>query len=256
MPTASEKVPNRALSGAELRTLILADFIRLLDEFGPLSPHLAYGRCAYDLRLTLHTTNPLSPVTATSLASRARATQDIRVVPALAAVESFPLASPRPAATLEARTLRREIDSPNAERLRTGQPIPVDVRRQDGTVVTERIEYPPDPAVGSAPVVADTTRSAAADWGMLDEVQAPAIPSVAHISEVGEWPEDGVSIDLPKEVTDNMQIVSSPTHPRPALSDEQIAAQTARITGILGEKLAAMTPEEEAQINAAFGGKP
>ena len=246
MPTASEKVPNRALGGAELRALILADFIRLLDEEGMLGAHLAYPRVAYDIRLTIHTTNPLAPATTTSLPSRTRAAQEVAAAPALAAVESFPLARPRPAATLQATTLRREIDSPNAERLRTGQPIPVDVRRQDGTVVTERIEYPPDATVGSVPVVADTTREAAADWGMLDEVQAPAIPPTSPASPAnGEVLADNFDI-APPDLT--------PAHV--ALSDEQIAAQTARITGILGEKLAAMTPEEEAQINAAFGGKP
>lgn len=236
MPTASERVPNRALSGDELRKLILADFERLLDQEGALGPHLAYGRVAYDIRLTLHTVNPLSPTQVTQLASRPRAKQELESAPALSAVEPMPLAKPRVDATLAATTLRREIDSPNAERLRTGMPIPVDMRQTDGTTRTERIEYPPDATVGSQAQVVDTTREAAADWSLLDAVQEIKVPA----------PEP---VEIPVEAVHN----SSPT-PAP-LTAEQIAAQTERISAIAAAKVAAMTPEEEARLNAAFGGQ-
>lgn len=146
MPSSSERVPNRPLSGAELKTLITADLERLISAEGLLSPHIAFGRVRYELSLTLHLDNAMRPQSTTVVVSRPPSVQALAVDESLAAIEGAPpLPDPSSEAIVSGNVLARTIDSPNAERLRAGLPIPVDRRQQDGTLITEHITYSPDP---------------------------------------------------------------------------------------------------------------
>jgi len=165
MPSSKEIVSNRALSGPELAKLIRADFEKLLDGEGLLSAQMAYGRVSYDLRIRLHMANPHHPESEISIASRARAKQEIEADPNLAVVEAPPLASPPDDSVVAGVEAAREITSPNMERIRTGEPIPVSVKQMDGTVSTQHIKYPQDPDAGEGAVtVRDVTEETLAEW--------------------------------------------------------------------------------------------
>ena len=140
MPTASEKVINRPLSGAELKEVLRKDFEKLLDGEGMLADRVAYGRCAYAIRLTLQTGNVYWPTQVTTADSSRHAPLDEGPTP-----EPIPMTDPPPDATFGATQLDRTIDSPNTERLRIGLPIPVDRKQPDGTKTVEFVKYPPDP---------------------------------------------------------------------------------------------------------------
>src|SRR4029077_13785113 len=129
--TGRERVANKALSGDEIKSIIKEDFDRLLSNEGLLSPHIAHGRIAYDITLRLHMDNPFNPESQSSTASRSIATNIVRDSPQLAAVEALPLAAPSPEAVAAGDRISRVIDSPNAERLRMGMPVPVEVKQMD-----------------------------------------------------------------------------------------------------------------------------
>lgn len=176
MPTSREIAVNRGLSGTELKTLILADFSRMLDEEGMLSPHMAYGRVGYDLRLRLHLDNLMRQENEITQASRPIAHNIIEPDhPELAAVAAAPLTDPSPDAAVVGLELERNVTSPNAERVRLGIPIPVETRGQDGTVQQEMVKYPPDPSLGDGDVhVDDVSLQARDEWKL-----PPAVPTTA-----------------------------------------------------------------------------
>jgi hypothetical protein len=178
MPTGRETVVNRALSGDELKKIILADAQRLVDNEGLLSPHIAFGRIGYTLTLRLHVDNPVvpgMPYPNISMASRPMAQDLIAATPELAAVESAPLLNPSPESEVGSMELTREIISPNAERLREGMPVPVLVKGQDGTTTTEQIAYPSDPELGPGEIMLkDATEMARQQWGLVEPSQTEA----------------------------------------------------------------------------------
>jgi hypothetical protein len=177
MTTLKETAINKPLTGLELSTIIERDFReRLLPNEGSLSAHIAYGRCAYEIVLRLHTANPMMPVTEINVRSRAAGVNEIderrdadgnvtrEARPELAALEAAPLTD----ATNDSvggTTLTRKITSPNAERVREGLPVPVEVRQQDGTKTVEQVVYPKQPGAGDGDVkVEDSTNEAKAAW--------------------------------------------------------------------------------------------
>ena len=191
MPTARETVPNRALSGAELRRILADDFERLLAAEGLLSDHIAFGRVGYDLRLDLHLDNPYHPESSVERKSRAVAGNIVAGQPELAAIESAPLTDPSADAAVASRRRSRRIVSPNAERVRVGLPVPVEVKQQDGTVTTEAITYPPEEAAkhGEGDVTdTDTSAETRAAWGLAADINGgaaapipdPALDALCH----------------------------------------------------------------------------
>jgi len=177
MTTLKETAINKPLTGTELGILIERDFReRLLPNEGSLSAHIAYGRCAYEIVLRLHTANPMMPVTEINVRSRAMGVNEIdelrdkdgavirEAQPELAALEAAPLTD----ATNDSvggTTLRRNVTSPNAERVREGLPVPVEVRQQDGTKTVENVVYPKQLGAGDGDVtVADSTNEAKTAW--------------------------------------------------------------------------------------------
>jgi hypothetical protein len=151
-----------------LKELIRADFERLLDNDGLLSNHIAYGRVSYDITLRKHLDNASRPEDVSSISSRRIATNIVSEHPELAAVEAIPLAGPSPDAVVSGDRASRDITSPNQERLRAGLPVPVDVRQQDNTRVTEYIKYPrPDTIMeDTGLIIEDVTKGAADSLGI------------------------------------------------------------------------------------------
>ena len=87
MPTSNEIVANTPLAGHELARLILADAQALVESDCMLTASIAYGRCSYELRLTLHMDNPAFPLSESSFKSRRRSVQEVQADPAV--VESY-----------------------------------------------------------------------------------------------------------------------------------------------------------------------
>src|SRR5262249_33596789 len=156
-----------------LREILRQDCERLLDAEGLLSAHLAYGRISYDITLRLHLDNALIKESVTTVESRRAARNALNTLGGRdAALEPPPpLAQPGPESAVSAQTLSRTIESPNAERVRTGLPVPVRVRQQDSTVTEELVRYPADAVEGEGDVrVTDDSPAAAKAWG-LDKVR-------------------------------------------------------------------------------------
>lgn len=175
-----ETVVNKALSGSELKRIMLADFERALDNDGLLSPHIAYGRISYTLIYRLHMDNPMRPESEMKVDSKPMGKNVVERAPEYAAIEHPPLDNASDDSVVSATTVDRKIDSPNAERVRTGIPVPVRVKQMDGTTTEEQITYPPQPDLGEGDVtVTDSTDEAAKEWGikMADEDIAGSDPT-------------------------------------------------------------------------------
>jgi len=195
--TSREVVHNRALSGLELKSIMRADFERLLTNEGMLSDYLAFGRAAYEIILRVHQDNPYVPVTESRIASKAVGRNVIAGTfkdpdtgeigpprPELAAIEPPPLSNPSPEHVISSLSIHRDIDSPNEERLRNDMPIPVIVQQQDGTKITEMVKYPPQ-EVGEGNVrIEDRTQEAKTAFGHPDPPQP--LPSVIEMREGGD----------------------------------------------------------------------
>lgn len=187
MTTEREAVVNKALSGIELRELLLRDFIKLLDSDGMLTNQTAYGRCAYDIRLRIHVDNTMQRQHESAIGSRGEARNKMDKQPSLAAVEKAPLVAPSPESIATGTELSRNITSPNAERLNAGLPLTVDTREQDGSKVQKLVTYP-QPEAGEVAVdvtVKDTTTQVRKDWDLQPLVP---IPASAHKTLVAEKP--------------------------------------------------------------------
>ena len=158
MPTARETIVNKALNGEEVQSLLRRDFDRLLQNTGLLQKHIAYGRIGWSVVLTLHLDNPYHSEDITRTRSTPAGRNVVAEHPERGAIEQFPLADVSAEADLVSQTLHREIDSPNAERIRSGLPLSAEVRNLDGTRTTEEITYPEDPSLGEGDVrITDTS---------------------------------------------------------------------------------------------------
>lgn len=128
MPTQSEKVINRALSGDELKAYLAEVFAKLLANEGMLSPHIAFGRVGGIIKLTLHLDNAYFPESTSSIEFG----------------EKIPLKDATPESEIAQQTATWTMDNPNAERVRLGLKVPVETRQLDGTKQIEHILYPKD----------------------------------------------------------------------------------------------------------------
>lgn len=160
MPTASETVPNRPLSGSEYREILRQDFEKLLDGEGLLSTYMGFGRVAHKITLQLFMANPLHPESKIYIDSRQKSKQEVEAHPELAAIEAPPLTGDE--VIVSEHTASRDITSPNSERLRSGQPVPVEVRQADGTVITQDIKYPKSDDDGGVTIEDTSPRRASA----------------------------------------------------------------------------------------------
>jgi hypothetical protein len=133
-PATSEKVVNKALSGAEMKEIIRKDFDRLLDNCGELSHYVAYGKAGWKILLTLQTGNARSPESTSTIVGG----DEVEEVTG-------------------AKELEHQFDSPNQERLIAGMPIPVVTKALDGTTQTQMVQYPPQPELEADVKLADVT---------------------------------------------------------------------------------------------------
>jgi hypothetical protein len=138
MPTANETLPNRALTGEELKELLRQDFERLLDGEGLLQPYIAYGRVGYEIILRMHLDNQMNGTSESAIKSR----QPARNADSQPPIDTPPLVGASKDALVAGTILERQIDSPNEERIRAGMPIPVEVTQPDRTVTHEQVRYP------------------------------------------------------------------------------------------------------------------
>lgn len=135
MPTSLEVIPNRPLSGLELRKIITDDVDAVLRRDGLFQPHIGYGRVSYKVTVELHLDNPAYSRHANTIASRLQPNQDPAIMP-------NPLADPTEHATATSTTRERHINSPNKERIRRGMPISVTAKSPvDGLPKTREIRY-------------------------------------------------------------------------------------------------------------------
>lgn len=150
------------LSGHELAKIILADTERLLQNDGLLSNHIGFGRITYEIIIRKHMDNFMLPTDTSFKISQKQNGTPIEDGPALKA--------PSKDAIVDAHRVTREINSPNAERVRMGLPVPVDVMQPDGTTTQEHITYPAQPELESGNVrVDDVSEEARSAWGLPAE---------------------------------------------------------------------------------------
>jgi hypothetical protein len=168
MPSSREIVLNLALSGDELKEIILADISRLLRAEGMLSSNAAFGKVAYTLALKLHLDNPFFPESLTRIDSQPATLRQVEDSPALASVMRPPLPSSA-TRSVGGTVIHRDIASPNVERVRLGIPVPVLVEQQDGTKTVERVKYPPEQApVDDGMRVVDETEARRLGWNIIE----------------------------------------------------------------------------------------
>lgn len=170
-PISSETVANTPLAGHELAKLILADCVAMIESDCMLTSSVAYRRCSYELRLTLHMDNPAFALSESRFSSKKRSVQEIQADDSLAAVELHPLAQPTSEESFLSSTERhREMDSPNAVRIQQGLPIAVITRDSSGHHIEKSVQYPSDYADGalSEPVDKDVTEEESAKLGLTD----------------------------------------------------------------------------------------
>jgi hypothetical protein len=183
-PTSRESVPNTALSGGEVREVIRRRCDDLLAEFGILSDQMSFGRIAFTVAITVQVDNAMQREHSITAASRRVATNIVAETPGLAAIEPAPLADASPDSVVISLTADSAVDSPNAERVRVGIPVPVMVRQSDGTKTLERIRYPQDDAAGEGDFrVRDTSAEARAAWGLPEPpIDSPTDPDADAIN--------------------------------------------------------------------------
>ena len=179
MPTEREAVVNKALSGIELKQLILRDFTKLLDEDGMLTKYTAYGRCAYDIRLRIHTDNMTNRMGESFVNSRPESRHLLETQPQLGAMEGAPpLRDPSEDSQVGSVELLRNVNSPNAERLNAWMPVTVDTREQDGSKIQKSVTYPVPEAgeIAESVGMTDTTAQTRKDWDLkpVAPLAAPA----------------------------------------------------------------------------------
>jgi hypothetical protein len=147
MPTQSEKIVNKALSGDELKSYLAEVFKKLLENEGMMSPHIAFGRVGGSIVLTLHLDNAYFPESKSTIEFG----------------DKVPLENPTTEAEIAEQTATFTMDNPNAERVRLGLPVPVETKQLDGTKQIEHILYPSDMVQDLPPAqvqVKDTTAEA------------------------------------------------------------------------------------------------
>jgi len=187
MPTSRKQVPNTALAGNEVREVIRLRCDELLANFGILAPNIAFSRLAFSIRIDLHVDNAFARDHSIGVDSRPVATNIVAKRPELAAIEAPPLAAPSADSAVLSLTLDSRIDSPNAERVRLGLPVPVVTKAADGTRQVEHVKYPPDPTLGDADVaIRDSSEEARAAWGLPPMPAVPESPVAAAAAPVYE----------------------------------------------------------------------
>lgn len=132
MPASHETVPNRPLSGDEVRQIILKDVDNILTKDGMFAGHMGYGRISYRIRVEMQLDNPQFPEHKVEVTSRNPAKnfkpEDPRRSVAAPPMKSLVEGEPGAPSDIHSIGVQRErvIDSPNHARLEHGLPITID----------------------------------------------------------------------------------------------------------------------------------
>lgn len=160
MPTSNETIPNRKLSGLEVKECLRQDFNRMLDQDGLLAHHMAFGRIGYEIVVKLHLDNPMyleHKMRVGSVKNKSKPE-----------VDAAPLPNPSKEAVVVGSKLENLIDSPNKERVSRGMEVPVTYRDPNtGRTVEKGIKY--DKGVLGNDVednvkITDVTEQTKAEW--------------------------------------------------------------------------------------------
>lgn len=170
MPASNERVPNKALSGTELKQIILNQITATLDRDGMLSNNIAFGRVSFEVRVSMHLDNPMYPLHTIEVLSVPASKQQIVAKPELAAIELGPLVEPLSEdERMPSTELATQIASPNMARVSNGMPLQIQKRNlntgQMETVEQKFVGDMPDPEeVGNITVQRDTAKEQRDKW--------------------------------------------------------------------------------------------
>lgn len=169
MPASHERVPNRPLSGVELRKIIERDVNRILERDGMFTQNIAFGRVSYEVRVSIHMDNPMYPLHEANILSQPASKQEVEADPTLGALGKGPLDNVSDDEALFSEEVHREIASPNVARLEAELPLIMEKRNMDtGVVEQKEVHYTgdvPDPAtVGNVTTETQTINDQRAKW--------------------------------------------------------------------------------------------
>jgi hypothetical protein len=140
-----DKLPNRALSGPELKAIALKEFESMLDRDYAFSGSVAYKRITFAIQATFHLGFPHAPHI---LQSRAVQTED-------GIVEGAPpLNPPAEEATVVGLERTVELENPNLDRINHGLPITIQRATPPKAIIPDsQLPGEPPAAVINAPGV-------------------------------------------------------------------------------------------------------
>ena len=169
MPATYERAPNKALTGEELKEIVLKDVKRILDRDGLFTNNIAFERTAYEVRVSIHMDNPMYPVHVNTTHSVPIDKVSISKEPQLAAIGTAPLGKPSEEAVVFSEEISRQIQSPNASRVEHDMEVPIPAKDIDTGRVTEKMVKftgdKPDPAsVGNTFVERSTVTDQKREW--------------------------------------------------------------------------------------------
>lgn len=139
----TQSIPGRSLNGTELKTILLNDVSRILDQDGMMANHIAYSQVAYEVVIKLHLNNASYPEHTSRTVSRGATDQEIAKSPesGLESVEAFPMKDLTDETVRVGRKRDRKITSTNLARIENDIPIEIQVRQSDGSVETKKEIY-------------------------------------------------------------------------------------------------------------------
>lgn len=163
MPTSNDTIPNRPLSGYELRQIIMKDIDDMLARDGMFTPHIAYGRVGYRVDIALQLDNPLYSEHKSSVESKdpSRNERD----PIKKQLRKPPMKGPSDDAAYAGLQRNRVIDSPNHARIEHEIPVLIKVSDpQTGKLVDKEVVYD-NSTLDKSPVEdRDTTAKVKGEW--------------------------------------------------------------------------------------------
>lgn len=163
MPVSTETVPNRPLSGTELRDIILRDVERVLARDGMFTPHIGYSRVAYDFKLHVHMDNPSYPEHKVRVTSK---NPPRNAQPRATNIEVPPIKNASDEAAHSHTKLERTIESPNKARLENNLPVTITRKdRNSGETVEQQVHYDATGLEPDAPKITELGDSDK-DWGV------------------------------------------------------------------------------------------
>ena len=129
----TDTIPNKPLSGIELRQIIEADVDRILGMDAFMNEYTSYGRVSYVVAVKLLLDNPSFPEHTISVKAKGNKEKTVATSPVSEVSDTVIKAG---------RQRTRTINNPNLERLKHGLPITKDfIDPSDGKQKTQNLNY-------------------------------------------------------------------------------------------------------------------